>query len=142
MEPQDYVLAALSAGGDQASFSPVQLQKLFFLSDREIPALVGGPYFEFRPYDFGPFDKEVYGVLEQLARAGLVVKTGDGSYRMYSLTPEGMTRGRELLAEMHRSAREYLSQITNWVRSLTFSQLVSAIYRSYPEMKANSIFQQ
>ena len=93
MERSDYVLAILSAGGEQASFSPVQVQKLFVLLAREIPQFVGGPYFDFVPYDFGPCDKEVYGTLDGLDLSGLAEKTSDDRYRRYSLTPEGLAVG-------------------------------------------------
>ena len=52
MDRRDYVLATLSAGGEHTSFSPAQVQKLFFLIDREIPQWVGGPHFRFEPYDY------------------------------------------------------------------------------------------
>jgi len=88
MQQSDYVPAILSAVGEQASFSPVQVQKLFFLLDREIPEFVGGPHFDFEPYDFGPFGREVYGVFDGLELCGLSEKTSAGRYRRYSLMPE------------------------------------------------------
>ena len=142
MQRNDYVLAILSAGGEQASFSPVQVQKLFFLLDREVPKLVGGPYFDFQPYDFGPFDKNVYDCLDHLELRELASKTHSGPSRRYSLTPEGHQQGNALLDTLPGEAVAFISQIGQWVRSLSFSQLVSAIYRQYPAMKANSIFQQ
>ena len=65
MERSELVLAALAAGGKNASYSPVQVQKLLFLVDREGEKLVGGKHFNFVPYDYGPFDREVY---DELAR--------------------------------------------------------------------------
>jgi len=56
MDRGDLVLAALAAGGVGASYSPVQVQKLLFLIDREAANLVDGPHFSFRPYDYGPFE--------------------------------------------------------------------------------------
>jgi hypothetical protein len=35
MERDDIILAGLAAGGENATFTPVQVQKLFFLIDRE-----------------------------------------------------------------------------------------------------------
>ena len=142
MRRSDYALAVLSAAGEQASFSPVQVQKLFFILDREIPNLVGGPYFAFEPYDFGPFDKDVYREIEILELDDRVEQSGGGSYRRYSLTTAGLTEGRTLLAGLQAPVRDYIAEIAAWVRSLSFSQLVSAIYRDYPEMKEKSIFQQ
>ena len=64
----EIVLAAVAAGGSGARFFPVQLQKLLFLIDREIPELVHGPHFRFIPYYYGPFDKGLYVELGRLTR--------------------------------------------------------------------------
>ena len=142
MNRHDYVLAVLSAGGERASYSPVKVQKLFFLIDREIPQWVGGPHFQFEPYDYGPFDKAVYGELDLLRLGGLIEDHDGGRYRCYELTPEGYDRGQSMLASFTPEVRDYISAVAAWVRSLSFAQLVSAIYQRYPDMKANSIFQQ
>ena len=140
MNRQDYVLAVLSAGGEPAQFSPVQIQKLFFLLDREVSGLVAGPHFNFRPYDYGPFDQAVYQVLGVLAPEGLVDQIGQGTYRKYLLTPEGFLRGQAALAKLSPDVQRYIADLSKWTRSLSFSQLVSEIYRRYPEMRANSVF--
>lgn len=67
MYRQDLVLAALAAAGENAAFAPVQVQKFFFLIDREGAHLFGGPHFHFTPYDYGPFDSAVYEALDLLA---------------------------------------------------------------------------
>ena len=36
--------------------------------------------------------------------------------------------------------RPPIEQVSKFVRSLSFEQLVSAIYKAYPRMKANSVF--
>ena len=138
----DYVLAVLSVG-DGRSFSPVQLQKLFFVLDREIPNLVDGPHFDFKPYDYGPFDSSVYAALEELISNGHLVLSGHPGhpYRTYQTTNEGFSRGRELLAsEFCDRAKDYVKKVVDFVLRCSFSELVSAIYKQYPEMKSNSIF--
>ena len=141
MTRRDYVLAVMSAGEDLARFSPVQVQKLFFLLDEEIPDRVGGPHFNFQPYDYGPFDKAVYQDLDKMAFHGLVDQTGDGRSRTYMLTSEGLQRGRMALGKLTPGMQSYVAALSNWVRSLSFAQLVSEIYRRYPEMRVNSVFQ-
>lgn len=137
---QDIVLAGLAAAGQNASFTPVQIQKLFFLIDREIGALVDGPHFSFEPYDYGPFDHSVYREIEGL-RAQNWTTVERGQYtREYALTDDGYREGTGRLQQMPAVAREYLVNAARWVRSLSFSQLVSAIYQHYPDMKAKSIF--
>lgn len=141
MDRQEYILAVLSAGGEQAQFSPVQLQKFFFLLDREVPTFVGGPHFNFQPYDYGPFDKTLYHELELMEWQGAINRTGDGRYRRYMLTADGLQRGRAALESLPDELRRYIADLSRWIRSLSFSQLVSEIYRRYPEMKVNSVFQ-
>jgi uncharacterized protein len=140
MERRNLVLAALAAGGENASYWPVQVQKLLFLIDREASALVDGPHFEFKPYDYGPFDRAVYVELESLSTQGLVGMQNTGRYRVYSLSPEGYRRGAESLRGLGDAASTYVEQAARWVRSLSFQQLVAAIYNRYPDMKVNSVF--
>ena len=134
------VSAGLAAAGQNATFTPVQVQKLFFLIDREGPHLVNGPHFAFRPYDYGPFDSDVYSTLDSLEREGLVAVVA-GRYRLYMLTPSGFAEGQRILGALPSETRDFIRKTVRWVCGLSFQQLVAAIYRRYPEMRANSIFQ-
>ena len=140
MERRNLVLAALAAGGENANYWPVHVQKLLFLIDREASALVNGPHFQFKPYDYGPFDRAVYVELQALSTQGLVEIQDTGRYSVYSLSPEGYRQGVARLHELGDSARAYIEQAARWVRSLSFQQLVAAIYNHYPDMKVNSVF--
>lgn len=142
MNRRQYVLAVMAAGKDGAIFQPVQIQKLFFLLDREIPTHTGGPHFNFSAYDYGPFDSAVYDEVEALAREGLAVVNKSGFYRAYSLTGEGLDRGRAALGELTPQGREYAIKAAEWVRAVSFNQLVSTIYDRFPDMKVNSVFRQ
>lgn len=138
---QKLILAVMSAA-NQGSFLPVQIQKLFFLIDKRLTDQVGGECFAFMPYDYGPFDQQVYQELDRLQSCALVSIT-DGSpweVREYTLTDAGQTAGARLLNEFEQDAQASIAELTKFVRSLSFRQLVSAIYREYPEMKANSVF--
>jgi hypothetical protein len=141
MNRRDVVLAALAAGGQGSSYPPAQVQKLFFLIDREAASGVGGPHFNFAPYDYGPFDSAVYDTLDALERSGMVEKIQPGKYRRYRLTKMGHERGMDALRSIDQSTAKYFADAAAWVNSLSFQQLVSAIYKHYPEMKARSIFQ-
>lgn len=142
MDRMSFVLAALAAAGADSSFSPVQVQKLFFLIDREASHLVDGPHFSFQPYDYGPFDREVYSQIEALCASDLAVIKNEGRVRTYELSAVGYAQGQEVLHGLPENTREYLSAIALWVRSLSFQQLVSAIYKRHPDMKVNSVFQE
>ena len=142
MDQETLVLAAMSPARG-ARHSPAQIQKLFFLIDRELGPLIGGPFFAFRPHHYGPFDKQVYVVLESLAERGHVnIDHRSFSFRTYALTPRGLEAGEAALTGVDKVARDYLRRCSEFVRGLTFSELVSAIYKAYPDMSKNSVFLQ
>lgn len=142
MERHDVILAALAAAGENASFTPVQVQKLFFLLDREAAHLIDGPHFNFVAYDYGPFDRAVYDGLDALARQNLARAQSTGRYRVYALTEAGFLHGAAKLGELPDAARDYVASVAQWVRQLSFEQLVASIYKRYPDMKANSVFRE
>jgi len=138
---QTVVLAALAAQ-PAATFAPVQVQKLFFLLDKNVADNLGGPQFSFEPYDYGPFDRSVYDELNALAANGLVsiTSTPDARRRGYTLTAAGYEAGLRAFNGMPQRARDYMVTVSNWVRSVSFAELVGAIYKQFPEMRARSVF--
>jgi len=141
MDRKDLVLAVLSTGKCNL-FTPVQVQKLFFLIDRNIAKQINGvPFFNFEPYNYGPFDKDVYIILEELAEAGNVEMVQQGSWISYKSSTKGQSEGERIFSSIPQKEREYITKVSDIVRKLSFSQLVAAIYKSYPEMKENSVFQ-
>lgn len=140
MNRQEFMLAALAAG-DGALHRPVQLQKMFFMFDREIPERIGGPHFHFEPYSYGPYDKEVYAELDRLAERGLARRVKENTWSSFELTLKGQMEGARILAGLPDETRNYVISVSEFVRRLTFSELVRAIYAKYPDMKANSVFQ-
>jgi len=138
---EDVVLAAL-APANGGAHTPVQVQKILFLLDENLPAELKGPHFRFEPYHYGPFDKGVYNTLDELSRRGLVqVVFGSGNWREYRLTPEGQAQGNAVLDGLEPRAASYIRRLSDFVRKLSFSQLVSAVYKAYPQMRARSVFQ-
>ena len=82
----------------------------------------------------------MYSVLEELDADELITIRSDGGWkRSYALTPEGQQQGEKLLGMLTEQAQEYVRCASDFVRSLDFSQLVSAIYKAYPDMRENSI---
>jgi len=122
----------------QVPLTPVQVQKLFFILDKKAGEQLGGPHFDFQPYNYGPFDPTVYHEIDELASRGLAFVDGPGTSRRYGISAAGMGRGNDLLSKL--PAVDYVRQVAEYVRSSSFAQLVSAVYKEWPEMKANSIF--
>ena len=141
MDRADYVLVSMSPA-NMDDFSPVQVQKLFFLLDRNIAGHSGGPHFNFIPYDYGPFDSEVYKQLRELESSELVNVNGSNRHpsRAYRLTSAGQEQGQRQFLDFPREVQEYIKETVKFVRAASFSELVSSIYSAYPEMKVNSVF--
>jgi hypothetical protein len=139
---RDWTLLTLAAGRG-AALTPVQLQKVLFVLGREVPEAVGRDYYEFRPYNYGPFSSKVYDDLDALTRLGFVAVSGPfrgQSWATYAATLEGIAASEDARAGLPEATGRYIDSLVKWARSLSFQQLVSAIYRMYPEQRANSIF--
>lgn len=141
MTRNQLVLAAMSPGRGEY-FMPVQVQKMFFLLDQQIPTLIGGPHFAHKAADYGPYDPMVYETINELITQGLAVaeRQSGNSYKSYRLSYEGQKQGEHLLESMGEVAREYTQGVCEFVLSCNLRELVSAIYEAYPAMRVNAVF--
>ena len=139
MDRPTFVLAAMAAAGAEARFDPVRLQKYFFLLDRELDAECGGPHFDFRPYQYGPFDRAVYAQFDRLAREGLAVVDKSRQYRLYSLSEEGFERGKRAAASLPERASRYMASASAWLFSLDVPALLLSIYEYAPNMAIQAV---
>src|SRR5580658_189044 len=92
--PKDWTLLVIAAGGG-APLSPVQLQKSLFLIGENLTAsqLCVKKFYPFRPYDYGPFNAQIYRDAEELDFEGFIVVSSDSRpYRRYSVTDGGLAR--------------------------------------------------
>src|SRR5258706_4256867 len=136
----DFVLAAMAPGRGY-HYTPLQVQKLLSLLDRQIPEHVGGPHFRFEPYHYGPFDRSVYTQLDLLAARGLAAIDNTVSPRRFALTAGGAAIGTAALNTLTPLTQDFIHRTSNFVRTQNFSSLVSAIYKAFPDMRVNSVFQ-
>lgn len=145
MRPKDWTLLVLAAANGQP-VQPVHLQKALFVLGRQfsLEQLQVEQFYEFEAYDYGPFCSAVYTDAEELAEEGLVEidQPQSRSYRRYSATTAGMTAAARLRRNISDEVLEYLDRLVQWMLQRSFRQVVSAIYKAFPEMKANSIFQE
>ena len=139
----DWALLVIAAA-DGEPVSPVQLQKSLFLIGKNIEPVENrlGGFYNFRPFDYGPFDSDVYRDAEILAAKSLVaISSQPGrSYREYAATASGLEEAGKIDRQLEPSIVRYVREIVAWARSLSFNDLVRAIYRQYPEQRTRSVF--
>ena len=138
IHPDQIVLGAMAAGGPEATYNPVQVQKLLFLIDREISGEVNGPHFNFVPYCYGPFDPSIYRVLQDLVWQEQVLEDRTGPYLLYSLTESGLQDGLAVLQILPPPVSNYLVRVAAWVRARSVHLLLQEIYARYPDMAVHS----
>ena len=144
MTKRDWALLVMAAPR-QRPLEPVQLQKiLFILSQLRPDQLKVDAFYDFIPYDYGPFCRDIYSDAEALEGEGLVTidRSVPRPSRTFSVTPAGAERAASLRLQLDKTVLEYLDKLTGWVTALSFNQLVSWIYKNFPEMKENSVFKE
>jgi uncharacterized protein len=137
----ELLLVALASGGKH-EHTPVQVQKLMFLIEKNVGKQIGGgSHFEFTPYDYGPFDPSIYELLRQMEAEQLAVSSmTNRGWKKYSLTDAGLERAASSSSQLNLTVSSYINKVSEFVRTLSFSDLVSAVYKAYPEMRVNSVF--
>lgn len=140
MERRDWNVLVLAAAGGQA-LTPVQFQKALFLLERNLPVtVIGDDFYRFEPYNYGPFDSSVYSDALGLVNNQLALVSNQGRWKQYAATAAGIARAKDLEKALPPETAEYVRKIVSWVRGQSFTSLVQAIYKLYPDMKANSVF--
>jgi len=126
--------------------SPVQLQKTVFLFQQCLEE--GGwtsiidKFYQFQPYDYGPFCQDIYEDTHDLSKQGLatIERSPNSQFLLYGASETGRSKSQQLESHLMPPVKEYFNNLSAWVRHQTFSSLLSSIYEKYPSMAVNSIF--
>ncbi len=117
----------------------IRLMKGMFLFQEEGDAPPEVDY-DFQPYDYGPFTREVYDDLEELSRQGLIIEARDG--KSYRATAAGCSRIDDLVSHplgLDPPAVEHLQNLRVELADLSFRQLLKRVYDAHPESAARSV---
>lgn len=118
--------------------TPVQVQKSLFLVGKKLEQ--EGDFYTFKPYDYGPFSKTIYHDLDTLAIDDYIEIQGGFRFREYVATDKGIDRAKAAMEQLDGDTQEFVENVVKWTQSLTFTELVTEIYKRYPETKINSVF--
>ena len=138
---KDWTLLVISAAGGK-SLTPAQLQKSLFLVGEGFPAAVKPDFYEFQPYDFGPFSAAIYHDADLLASEGHVARQQVPGKRWseYMATREGLGEASELGKAVSPEVLDYIRKVVKWAQSVSFQQLIRTIYAMFPAYKVRSVF--
>ena len=138
VDRQDVMLLIADGADGPFPLDPIRLMKGCFIV-AEIGPDEWKRLFEFRPYDYGPFDPSVYRACDALLGKGLLVATPAGRYSHYTITETGRERASSIATEMDPSLAEWLRNIGHWVTSKSFNDLLREIYDRFPDYASRSI---
>lgn len=131
MKRQELILSCFDSVQDK-TLSPLQIQKLMFLISKKIGEISIEEEFDFIPYDFGPFDKKIYSDIDLLIDDGYITIL-PGKVRQYKLV-------QNINNEVPHDLFEKIKELAQFVKSCSFKQLLTAIYKEYPETSVNAIY--
>ncbi len=133
----DILLAIITAAGVRG-FTRVYVQKVAFLVSEEFKGKLTDDFYEFDKYHYGPFSREVYLDAEMLNDLGCIsIKYGvDRRDDLYSIEENCYLDDIQLPAEL----QQYIEDTVDWIKDMSFSELVRAIYLLFPEYRENSRF--
>lgn len=138
MNRKNILLLAL-ANAENTGLSPVQLQKTLFLIGE---SLKPKKYYNFTPYSYGPFDSQIYLDAEDFSSQGLIninYKKNE-HYPNYVVSLKGSEKGKKLKSKSETKEVEFIQETVDFVKKLTFRQLLTVIYENYPQYSVNSVF--
>jgi len=117
------------------------MQKALFLIKMEAGKKLKGEFYNFVPYNYGPFDSSVYAdIAKQESEECIITERAGNRWDAYFITVQGKKRASELLDELDPSLRDYLDTVVKWVKERGFSELLQSIYKKYPAYAVNSVF--
>ena len=129
---------------DLQELDPIRIMKGLFLIAMEAPKkwLPREARYKFEPYDWGPYSVDIYSDLDQLIEYKYIktIEIPDHSWKYYSLTSMGIKISKSVAKDMDPRMVKYLQTIREFVDSLSFHELLTAIYRQYPKYAVNSVF--
>jgi len=160
----DLVLLLLRAPSPTRSaqdciYGITRLEKLLFLAHKESP-LPGrvDEAFEFKPYNYGPYSKQIYEAVELLEQAeqlceekvldgrsvdimeerGADAGADEGLERRFYLTEDGKAVA-DLLTRTHPDYGRLFITIKQKYAEMPLRQLIQYVYRRYPEYAEKSL---
>lgn len=121
-----------------------RFQKMIFLAQKRLEKNESVENYEFIPYDYGPFSKELYDDIDELVDRGVVkerTKTIDGKKKyFYELSKKGQEIIRPKLRDGNfKKIERTVEKIKSELNSMKLPKLLDKVYSKHPEYAENSV---
>ena len=130
---KDILIAIVAAAGEKG-LDPAQLHKSVFLVGEKFQGSLPENFYQFKPYDYGPLAVDVYQDIEACCNERSVNVRADADNRL------NYRVGEQKKCALPDPLLLGISRIVAWVTSMSFDELIRAIYYRYPEQQENSKF--
>lgn len=111
------------------------IQKLFYILRRQVSGLA---IFEYFPYNYGPFSKELNQSINQLINEGYIQERKVGDYFLYQITSKGKKEAKNQ-KNIEDKEHKPLLQLCKHVKHYSPRQLLEYVYSKYPETTVKSL---
>ena len=143
-------LALMYAGDGEPIEGRTRLQKLVFLMQKRLEEAGEDPLqsddYEFIPYDYGPFSKELYDDLDEIMARNMVEGREENldedkvKYN-YKIQEDGEQWVSDQLSKKEaQRILELAEEIKNEYGDVYLSDLIDEVYSRYPKYAENSIY--
>jgi hypothetical protein len=97
--------------------------------------------FDYSPMDFGPCSVQVYQALDAAVAEGLVraEPVPGETWKRYSITPTGLAQLGRAQDATEQPLLDFVQRVRNWCDAQSFTSLLQAVYRAYPDFAVNSV---
>lgn len=151
MHKQLIPLALASVGDEEPIEGRTRLQKMVFVVQRELAKeedLREDQQYDFFPYDYGPFSKELADAIDEMIEEGLldeepVEYDDEGNVKyLYEIKPDGRSVvNRELDRDRVENVIDTIRQIkSRYNDELSLPEVIDEVYSKYPEYAEDSVY--
>jgi len=130
--------------GSDGEIDPIRIMKGLFLFNMKARPhwLTPEAKYTFKAYSYGPYSSQLTSDLRALSLNGYLTETQapGQSWHYYNLTDKGRRTASEYEKQISPIALAYLHELRDYVLRLSFSALLKAVYKMYPQYAVNSVF--
>jgi len=141
MTPKTQLLLFLAANPKPAN--PIRIMKGLFLFAQAVNEgkLQRTETFQFKPMNYGPCSLDVYQELDSLMKEGFVKPepVPGETWKRYCITDAGLNYLQQNQTPEEKPLTDFLGKIRSWCDAQSFTTLLQAVYRAYPDFAVNSV---